>query len=36
MDASISVAVYVPFGGIYHNPKWIVSCKNMYSCTLFI
>jgi len=26
VDASISMAVYVPFGSIYHSPKWIWSC----------
>lgn len=36
MDASIGVAIYVPFSCIYHNLKWIASFKNMYNCTLFI
>jgi len=22
VDAAITVAMYVPFGSIYHNPKW--------------
>jgi len=27
MDASFSVTLYVPFGSLYHNLKWIRSCK---------
>jgi len=23
MDASVRVAAHVPFGSIYHSPKWI-------------
>jgi len=27
VNASISVAIYVPFGSIYYNPKWIGSLR---------
>ena len=27
VDASNRVAISVPFGSMYHNPKWAVSCK---------